>query len=612
MRIFSTGLAAFLGLALAGTASAQLPSTKGVSTPKDNPGIQQKLGNLPAFLGPGGSDDCSSPHAIAGTGSFNFDLTSATTGTQGQTELACDSFGTTGIGSDVWFAWTASGNGVASVTTCGNTLVDTKIAAYAGTACPTPGSAITCNDDACGLQSTITFPVTSGATYLLQVGTFPGAATGSGTMDITISNTPANDDCATPTVVVGLGPHPFDNLLATQGIQGQGEGLCNAFGTTGIGNDVWFSWTAPQTSVMTLTTCGQTGVDTKVAVYSGGGCPVGGALACNDDACGLQSSLAFPAVAGTTYSIQLGTFPGAAGGTGTFTLTPAATNDDCTAPEVIAGVGSFSFNLTGMTTGTEGQVEANCNAFGTTGIGTDVWFAWTAPSSGLATVATCGVSFDTKIAAYAGSGCPTNGTSLACNDDFCGLQSSMDFAVTGGSTYMLQIGTFPGAAGGAGNFTIDILGPPGPGTAFCAGDGSGPVACPCGNSGAPGHGCENGSGTGGALLSAAGSSSSSAGDVVFTATDSTPNSFGLFFEGTDAVNNGNGLAFGDGLRCVGGNIVRLQVVPADSGGSAATTVMIPGAPGQIRNYQWWYREPVITICGSGFNLSNAYGIAWTP
>jgi hypothetical protein len=107
----------------------------------------------------------------------------------------------------------------------------------------------------------------------------------------------------------------------TTGFEGQNEALCNAFGTPGIQNDAWYAWTPCETGTATLRTCGQTAVDTKVAVYDGYGCPNGAALACNDDTCGFQSEIQWPVVAGATYTIQLGQYPGAIYGMGTFQIT---------------------------------------------------------------------------------------------------------------------------------------------------------------------------------------------------------------------------------------------------------------------------------------------------
>ena len=163
-----------LFLSSASTANAQFTagrtSAPGALTPSA-PTISQVLG---------GNDDCASADAISGQGLFPFDNSSASTGTQGQAEASCYIFGNSAVANDVWFAWTANASGVAQISTCDQTLVDTKLAAYAGSSCPSDGTAVACNDDACGFQSTISFSVTSGATYLIQVGTWEGASGGSG------------------------------------------------------------------------------------------------------------------------------------------------------------------------------------------------------------------------------------------------------------------------------------------------------------------------------------------------------------------------------------------------------------------------------------------------
>jgi hypothetical protein len=105
----------------------------------------------------------------------------------------------------------------------------------------------------------------------------------------------------------------------------------------------------------TLNTCGQTGVDTKIAIYDGCGCPTGPALACNDDSCGLQSQVRWNPVPGNTYMIRVGTFPGATGGTGTFSISCAAAPVPvCTAYEPTTDCQTTAFliayNVTNFTT----------------------------------------------------------------------------------------------------------------------------------------------------------------------------------------------------------------------------------------------------------------------
>ena len=132
-------------------------------------------------------------------------------------------------------------------------------------------------------------------------------------------------------------------------------------------------------------------------------------------------------------------------------------------------------------------------------------------------------------------------------------------------------------------------------------------------------GCRNSTGAG-ALLSASGSASASADDLVLSATGVAPNQFGLVFMGMGQ----SAVPFGDGLRCVaagGGEIYRF---PIRNSGGAATLVESGlvglsqsfNAGGQIGagqswNFQSWYRDPG-GPCSSGFNLSNGLSITFQP
>ncbi|MDY7107991.1 MAG: hypothetical protein SYC29_05075 [Planctomycetota bacterium] len=136
---------------------------------------------------------------------------------------------------------------------------------------------------------------------------------------------PPNDECSSPTVITGTGAFPFDNSEATTGAEGQESQTCAFDGATGIEQDVWFCWTATCTGIVTIDTCGQTQVDTKIALWPGCACPTEPGAeprCCDDNACDLQSSITCDVVCGEEYLIQLGSAPtGAPGGTGTFTIT---------------------------------------------------------------------------------------------------------------------------------------------------------------------------------------------------------------------------------------------------------------------------------------------------
>ncbi len=427
-----------------------------------------------------------------------------------------------------------------------------------------------------------------------------------------LTSAQTNDDCATPVTILGLGTFPFDNTAATTGTQGQSNPFC-----PGIGRDLWYRWTTPSAGSARFSVCGQTsGMDSNIAVYSANTCPAGASLVCDDDSCGLESFVSWPVLANQTYMLQLGGSGGAAPGTGTFTVDiigPPA-HDDCATPLVIGTQLGSQYDNSQATMGPAGQGNPCGN------IDRDLWFLWTAPNTGTATLETCfQTSDDTSIAVYAGSACPS-GPALVCDDNGCAFQSTVTWPTIGGARYLLQVGSALGVPGGGGSFTITfVVGGP-TGTVFCSGDGSG-TPCPCGNSGQPGNGCANSVQAAGAHLDAVGNASVSFDTVDLLGTLMPDTTSALYFQGTSQIGTGLGVAFGDGLRCAGGTIVRLGT-RTNSGGSSSYGVSqsdIPvsvrgGIPagGGTREYQIWYRNAAAFCTASTFNLSNGLEIVWSP
>ena len=150
-----------------------------------------------------------------------------------------------------------------------------------------------------------------------------------------------------------------------------------------------------------------------------------------------------------------------------------------------------------------------------------------------------------------------------------------------------------------------------PGTSFCDCTSSGP----CANHGSADEGYANTTGSGAKLI-ATGSNSLAAADLGLRGAQLPPHKPGLFFQGNDPQSGGNGIPFGDGLRCVAGSIVRLQVVTSNTNGIAVTSTdlaLASGAnAGDTRNYQLWYRDGPLSTCGFGFNLTNGVALVWAP
>jgi DNA-binding beta-propeller fold protein YncE len=144
---------------------------------------------------------------------------------------------------------------------------------------------------------------------------------------------------------------------------------------------------------------------------------------------------------------------------------PLPPNDDCEDATALSGEGTFAFDNTFATT--DGPAISGCGSAAPAPVEKDLWYCWTAPCSGPVRVSTCGgTSVDTKLAVYSGCVCPGTpgaGALLACSDDAAGcgpsgLGSLVTFTATVGSSYLLRLGSSPGAAGGAGFFGILCLG----------------------------------------------------------------------------------------------------------------------------------------------------------
>jgi hypothetical protein len=421
-----------------------------------------------------------------------------------------------------------------------------------------------------------------------------------------------SDDCNTPTLIAGQGTFAYDNTLATTGLEGQNEVFCYAFATSAVDNDVWFDWTSDMDGVVILTTCALTGDDTKLAVYPGGACPPvagGTALACNDDACAYQSKLEFTAVNGSTYMMQIGNFPGgSANQAGTFNvigdaplLNPAnghyydwvnhGSAIDWDSARLAAQASSHN-GLAGhlLTVNDVSEhifIANNMLQQGWIGAYQDTTDpSYSEPGGGFFWVTGEPLGFFQPW----NPGEPNHGNG---NEDYVELTTGggwNDAELSGGGFISGYFVEYEGSAS----------------TVFCHGDGSG-TPCPCANNGNSGEGCANGTGSGGKLRST-GSASIAAADLVLTGEQLIAGQPGLYFQGNNAINSGNGNPFGDGLRCAGGGVIRLQVRFADGSGNSQTSVDIASkggaTAGDTKRFQIWYRDPNTSACGAQFNLSN--------
>ena len=131
-------------------------------------------------------------------------------------------------------------------------------------------------------------------------------------------------------------------------------------------------------------------------------------------------------------------------------------SDTCATAQVIAGNGTYAFDTSVATT--DGAPDALCNFFTNNQIYNDVWYSWTSATTGVVRIEDCSqTALDTKIAVYDVGGCAA--PVIACNDDFCGVQTRVEFSAVAGNVYTIRVGAYSATGFGTGNIVISDVPP---------------------------------------------------------------------------------------------------------------------------------------------------------
>jgi hypothetical protein len=153
-------------------------------------------------------------------------------------------------------------------------------------------------------------------------------------------------------------------------------------------------------------------------------------------------------------------------------------------------------------------------------------------------------------------------------------------------------------------FVLGLHASEAPGIASCFGH----AACPCGNQDVD-AGCANSTGSG-ALLRSHGSNQLDRDDLSFTASELPAHQPALLITGSVSTPP---VVLGDGMRCIGGSLVRLEVASSSGSGTASygpgLAATLGASPGDTLHFQVWYRDPV-GVCGTGFNASSGLSIVF--
>jgi hypothetical protein len=234
---------------------------------------------------------------------------------------------------------------------------------------------------------------------------------------------------------------------------------------------------------------------------------------------------------------------------------------------------------------------------------------------------------DTLISLH--SGCPASASNtIACNDTASFndgsdtgqlVDAALQTIVTAGQVVIIRVARVdPGVPDSNHPARLNIAFTP-MSLTVCSGDGTA-AACPCANTGSAGHGCSNSQDSTGAQLIAVGVGSVSNDSLDLQGSHMPASSVALFAQSDAAISGGIGVAFGDGLRCLGGTVIRLGIQHVTNG--AATFGVSSGSPvsglgqitspGTLRFYQAWYRDAAPYCTTATWNLSNALSVLWLP
>lgn len=350
----------------------------------------------------------------------------------------------------VWHSFTPSVSGTHTISLCASSF--NTVATLYG-ACGQP--LLACDDDTCGDDAVIVYPLTANTTYFLRVASFGTDAGGAYALRVLApaASPPAYDVCGTARPLTLNVPE----TLSTSGAGGSDVSSCGTLDTA----DVWCAFNAPIAGTYLVQVCSR---DFQPVLSSHTNCFSASSAACNSgtqllacDGAGNGAALALNVAVAGTQRIRIA---GSRGSFGAFSIVVYAPrpNDLCeNASPITFGVPAQGTTTPALTT----------DAIACAPSGYDAWHSFTPINTGLYRVSTCGSSggdtLDSIVSVY--SACPASpgAAALACSASGCAGQpgSSVDVALSGGSTYFVRVAG-KGSPASFGDYTVTtaLIAPP--------------------------------------------------------------------------------------------------------------------------------------------------------
>ncbi len=354
---------------------------------------------------------------------------------------------------NIWYLYTASCTGTATVSLCGSSY-DTRVRVWPNDVCPPSGTQLAQDDDACdgitppgsGLASITTFPCVAGNKYLIEVAPYSASTTiGTGYLTTSCAVPTPGDNCASPYVItVGLGDLPYT-----------ASGLNNCGRVNDYSNTCMGSYDGGEDMIIQLNLTDAVVVDltlnpngtTYSAMAIDNVCPLdiatGSCLGFVGTSSGSAKMITGLNLAAGTYYIMVDTWP-SPNCIPNFSITiagaaPPPPNDACANAIAIGDVSNLPFST----------VSATFDGPGGYIVSPNIWYKYTASCDGALTASLCGSGYDTRIRVWDGATCPPT-LMLGQDDDFCdgvnppgsGLASQVQVQVVTGNQYLIEVGGY--------------------------------------------------------------------------------------------------------------------------------------------------------------------------
>ncbi|HON07340.1 MAG TPA: PPC domain-containing protein [Verrucomicrobiota bacterium] len=358
----------------------------------------------------------------------------------------------------VWWEWVAPSNGALTVDTIGSDF-DTLLAVYQGEktffTAGTDINLITWDDNSASVDSPFSdvcvLGVVPGKAYKIQVMGNGSDGYGKVVVNVSFNQGPANDMFTNRTILPSIDKITVtgNNMYASsEDGEPKHAGLNN-------GKSVWWSWTAPQTGPVQISTAGSD-FDTLLAVYTGNSVTSLVTVATNNDDPvfgDITSSVSFDAIKGITYHIAVDGlmfgyyYESVDNGNIVLSIVQVVSPDNDNFANRILVSGDL-INIVGSNQNATKEMGEPSHA-GDEG-GSSVWWSWRPPFTGFVTISTFGSDFDTTLAVYTGTSV-TNLIPIVSNNDIdpigAEFTSAVTFYASSNITYQIAVDGFQSSTG---------------------------------------------------------------------------------------------------------------------------------------------------------------------